>query len=139
MIQVEIDRLEERLANWARCMWPGGPGQARCASAEGQYVPPRADEERMVRQARTPLDIRDGAFMEEAVTSLALQRDRLIITYTYLLGRQPKEIARKLKFHVDQYEDALAISLQRLSDRIAQMESVKLIRRGRPLWAGVAK
>ncbi|PPE75463.1 hypothetical protein C3942_00780 [Solimonas fluminis] len=139
MTETEIERLENRLENWARWAKADGHERARCASAEGAYVAPAADEDRLVRSSACPVDARDARFIEEALVSLPSKADRLFIVYVYLLRRYPGEIARKLKFDVDHYEALKQRTLRRLADRIAAASSVRLIARGKPIWAGLAK
>lgn len=92
---------DARLRNWARWCYSGGGAPRRCGSAEGRFVPIRADDEKLERTAQEPIDPVDAERIEKCVTLTMDRRTRQFVTLYYLKRRRQEEIARKLRFDRD--------------------------------------
>lgn len=138
MTKDEVQRLEARMWNWGR--WASGCGviRQRCASAEGAYDAPSWEGEKLEALASAPVDLVDAERVELALQKL-MRGERQILVAIYAKRWDKYEISRKLRFHVKLFEPAKLKILTRFSSVLADAAAITLIRRGKPIWAGVSK
>lgn len=86
-----------------------------------------------------PVDVSDAEMIEEAICALRSIAERSLMISWYVQGRNKYEIARRLRFEVEFFEAFRRRTIVRLGEFVASRTGVKLIRRGRPIWAGLAK
>ena len=138
MNQAELHVVEGRVINWARWANSGAAPRMRCASAEGKYLPPAADEDKLEFLRANPINVLDAEKIERCICSLP-SCGRVFIVLLYV-KRVPVERLMK-KFHIEpsMFEAFRLRNLKDVAERAASMDEVVLIRRGRPIWAGLAK
>ena len=161
----DTERMDQRMRNWGRyCAGDSGGGVGTCASAERFYVAPKADEQRMDRHAVEPVDVLDAELVERAVTRIMPGRERKFAVFFYVRRFDRGLVCRRLRLgcncgardhrhhhdgerngrHVTRCEMFEAFRrrvLGAVHDRLLHLEAepVSLIRKGKPLWAGVAR
>lgn len=138
MTAAELEAMDARAVNWGRWSRAGcGLQRMTCASAEGRYVAPRPDDERVTAAGREPLDVDGAERFERAVCSLPGQFERKFLVMVYVVGRPRAEVARRFRLaSTDMVEAFRRRALGAVSERMGSPDEVRLIRRGRPLWAG---
>lgn len=136
----ELELMDARAVNWGR--WAGGGGlgsPGRCASAESRYVAPRPDDEMTARAALPPVDVDGAERFERAVCGLPGQMERRFLKLLYVQCCTRPELARKMRLHnAEMVEVFRRRSLCAVSEAMGSADSVRLIRRGKPIWAGSA-
>lgn len=133
----DISAIETRVENWARWANSGESGGHRCASAEGRYIPPRADQERLVRESM-PIDTCDAELIESVVTRLPTCNRRFMVNF-YVRRQTKRAICRCLGLNQLMFDGFKHLTLRQLCQMIHDRTPVKLIKRGAPIWAGLAK
>ncbi len=144
MKEAELKRLEERLENWSQWFNESGGGstQGTCASAERGYVAPRVDEEAVANSYVSTLDVSDAQEIHEALLHMPWQPERQFLYAWYAHKYKAGVIARQLGFKGQaDVELFRRRNLERLSIELVRLEKsrVVLIRRGAPIWSGIAK
>lgn len=98
MDQYSYDRTLGRIENWGR--WAGGgtgTANGRCGSIEGRYVREKADEERLKRESKIPVDVDDAELVEKAVLAIRGKRIRFLLVGKFVYFRRKEDLCRKLK------------------------------------------
>lgn len=129
--------LENRIVNWVRWANSNDAGRRRCASAEGRYLAPRADEEKLVREAM-PIDHCDAEKIERVVTLLPCDGRTFIVCF-YLRRYPRKRILRYLRISELMWDGFRSRTLEQMCQQLHAATPVKLIKRGSLIWAGLAK
>lgn len=139
MTEGELMKIEGRLNNWGRWAFSGGGGGGHCASAEYRYVPEKlGDDEQAVHRTPMPVDAIDAELVEEAVTRMRCARARLFLKEAFVYQVSRPTLERLFRAYGSLLEAYRLRVLQLASEAIAAQEVV-LIRKGKPLWAGVAR
>ena len=140
MTEGELAKIEARLNNWGRWAFSGsGGGKGHCCSAEYRYVPEKlGDGEQAVHRTPMPVDALDAELVEEAVTRMTNARARLFLkeVYVYQVCRSNLESMFRL---YGQMLEAYRIRVLQLAGEAIVSQEVVLVRKGKPLWAGVAR
>lgn len=138
----EIEALEARLENW-RVWWASyndSRGVGCCGSVESRYVAPRPDDEAVSRGAGSTVDVADAETVHAALQALPLNPIRRFFFCWY--GRSmPKHVyLRKCKLTDEQFDPFRERNLELLAIQLVRLEksTVVLIRRGAPIWSGIA-
>lgn len=139
MTEGELTKIEERLSNWGRWAFSSGGGGRHCASAEYRYVPEKLGEDEQASD-RTPksVDVTDAELVEEAVTRMRCARARLFLKEAFVYQVSRTTLERLFRAYGALLEAYRLRVLQLAGEAIAAQEVV-LIRKGKPLWAGVAR
>lgn len=143
MRDVERDQLESRLQNWAQWFsgWSDSSSKGKCASAEYRYVAPRVDEEKVQSRYVNTIDVADAMEVHDAMQALPWKPTRLFLYYWYGHKLPKPLIARHVRIPLLELDEFLVGKLRLLAIELARIERgrVHIIRRGKPIWAGVAK
>lgn len=140
MTEDERLRIEGRLNNWGRWANNGvGFGGGHCASAEYRYVAERlGEDEQAVHRTTMPVDALDAELVERAVTKLECQRSKKFLVDSYVHQVSRINLERKFRVYGALFEP-YRLRVVKLAAEIIAQEECGLIRRGKPLWAGVAR
>lgn len=131
--------LERRIQNWVRWLFSDGCGSGRCASAERMYTAPRDTERSDALVNAADWQSIDAVDAERVQAAYALLSDkaRTVVRMHYVKAVEAWRIARAIGVSEASMPDVVAVVLVRLRDQL-EAAPVKLIRRGAPIWAGLA-
>jgi len=128
--------LDRRLDNWGRwCRQDGMRGPKTCASAERHYRPRAADDEGFSDRVMNVVDDQDAQIVERAILRLQCLSTRQFLVAHYQKGCRISFLARALECTRDQVAQERIRCLFVVGAEIAY-EEAKLIKRGKPHWAG---
>ena len=136
---MDFKECERRLIEWARWVARNGAGPGRCGSAEGRYLPPRVDEDEAAAKAQVPIDTNDAEQIERLMHSTVCRAARSVLAAHYLHRSVGAAYARRQGLTLEALKVMVQRAVAHLGNRIdADDEKVHVIRRGKPIWAGVA-
>lgn len=138
--EAQFARMEERLQNWGQWARLGGGGKGHCASVEYRYVAEKLGEgEQAVHRTPRALDPVDAELVEAAVTALRCRGARYFLRLAFVEQYTRLTLQREFRLRSDALYLAYRVRTATLvADQLSANE-VKLIKRGKPLWAGVAR
>ena len=142
MREVEVAHLESRLSNWRDWfLFYGGGGElAECGSAERRFVTPRVDEEAVAQRNVDLTDVADAEIVHKAMIALPWHPVRIFLHAWYAKTIPVRALKKVVKVDWNGMDSFRRRNLQLLAIEIVRLEmsSVVLIRRGAPIWGGVA-
>jgi hypothetical protein len=139
MNESQFVRIEQRLDNWGQWSRAGCGGVGHCASAEHRYVAEKlGEDEQAVHRIPQALNVVDAELVENAVTTLKCRHARAFLIMAFIERCSRSTLERKFRLHSNLYLGYRVRVAEMVATQLAAME-VKLIRRGQPLWAGVAR
>lgn len=135
---MDIRECERRVLEWASFV-TGGPCRGRCGSVEGRYIAPRCDEVGAAAKAQIPIDIDAAEQVERLMHTSVLESARRLLKALYIEQQSKSFVARKCSMSIETIEQMRQRALMHVGQRIDfDNEPVHVIRRGKPIWAGVA-
>lgn len=139
-VDASLTAVEARVVNWVRWLYMSDSRRGRCASAERHYTAPAADGEGLAhRMDLLSINAVDAQLVQQAFVTLPPNMRRLLQLW-YVHQRSERRIARAFGMPESSVMPALESTLAAIEARLAQIERpIKLLRRGAPLWAGVAQ
>lgn len=143
MKDTEREQLEARLENWAAWFsgWDNSRCKRTCGSAESRYVAPRVDEEQVQNRYVSTIDVADAEEVHQALQALPWKPTRQFL-YLWCGNKMHRAVLVRLtKVPLAEIDEFLVRNLRALAVELARIERgrVHIIRRGQPIWAGVAK
>lgn len=138
-VDTSLSAVEARVVNWVRWLMLDDAGKGRCGSAERNYRSQGdASEAQERRVSIQSIDAVDAQLVQQAFVSLPPNMRRLLQLW-YVQQRPERRIARAFGMAESAVLPAREATLSALEARLAALERpMKLLRRGSPLWAGVA-
>jgi hypothetical protein len=141
MTEDERLRIEGRLNNWGRWAGTGAGGgpHGHCASAEHRYVAEKlGEDEQAIHRTVMPVDALDAEIVERAITKIPCKRSRRFLVESYVYQVARVNLEKKFQAFGALFEPYRYRVVKLAAESIAN-EECGLIRRGKPLWAGVAR
>lgn len=140
MTEGQLAAIEERLQNWGRWAFGTiGGGKGHCASVEYRYVPEKLGEgEQAVHRTAMTVDVLDAETVERAVTSLQCRVARRFLIKAYVFRASRVTLSQMFRIQGALY-DAYRLRVAKLVADTLQDQDRRHVRRGKPLWAGVAR
>lgn len=138
MDRLNVHAVEGRVINWARWVSTESAAPQRCASAEGRYLPPAADDAKLEFLRSNPVDVLDAERIERGICLLP-DAGRILLVLHYVKCLPPSRIVKRLRIPRNLYDAFRQRNLCDLAQRVEALDETKLIRRGKLIWAGLAK
>lgn len=124
---------------WGRWARQGGSGAARCGSAEGQYISGYGDgNDNDDQQDAVSISEDRAQLFERAVLSLSYAHRRFLLV-AYVNREQRKSVCEKCRVSAEMLEACQLLVLRDLVEAVERLDQPKLIRKGKMLWAGLAR
>lgn len=139
MQALDFNRLDQRMRNWGTWASGDGAGRGVCASAEHHYVPPKLGEgEEAVHRTPMSVDVVDAERIERAVCRILVLPVRRFLVDNYVRRYNRARLCERARVDLQLLEAFHLRALTMVADSLASQE-VQLVRRGKALWAGVAR
>lgn len=140
-VDSSLTAVEARVVNWVRWLYMSDGRRGRCASAERHYTAPAADGEGLAhRMDLLSIDSIDAERVQQAYVLLPGGMRRLLLM-VYRDKRPMHRIAKPLglsEHDLDRVDRAINATLARLEAHLDAIDRpIHLLRRGKPLWAGI--
>jgi hypothetical protein len=139
MTEGQFAQLNARMDNWGRWAHVSSGANGHCASVEHRYVPPRLGEgEQACDRITQAINSLDAEIVERAVVALRCQAARIFLKKLYVYRASRHSLCDMFKLPREQYRSYWARALEMVTESL-RAQDVTLIRRGRPIWAGIAR
>jgi hypothetical protein len=139
MNEAQVQRVDDRLQNWGRWASSDRRRRGRCLSVEHRYLPPRlAENETALQRTPMPLNVPDAELVESAVVALRCRSTRRFLVNYYVRRWSRQTVCREHGITEDMFLGYRARACEMVAESLLEREDL-LIRRGKPLWAGVAR
>lgn len=142
MTDDQYAQLQIRLQNWGRWAYTrggGGGGIGHCGSVEHRYRAPKLGEGEVAsHRIRLPVDPADAETIERAVIALRCISARCFLIDQYVKGYARTTLERKFRIHGNLYYAYRRNATEMVAAALRSLDP-HLIRRGQPIWAGVAR
>jgi hypothetical protein len=138
--EAQFARMEERLQNWGQWARTGGAGKGHCGSVEHRYIAEKLGEgEQAVHRTPRAVDAIDAELIEDAVSALKCRAARFFLMAAFVEQWARPTLQRVFRLRGDHLYVAYRVRAASLvADEVAEAEA-RLVKRGKPLWAGVAR
>jgi hypothetical protein len=139
MNEAQVEQVDARLINWGRWAASERHRRGRCLSVEHRYLPPRlAEDETAAQRTPMPLNVPDAELVESAVVALRCRPTRRFLVNYYVKRWARQTVCREHGITEDMFLGYRARVCELVAESLREREDL-LIRRGKPLWAGVAR
>lgn len=135
------EQIHREAMAWGRWAGVGArAGIARCGSAEGRYVSGYGDAEERPRDTDEVMITEDRAQLIERAILAMPYGERRFVVMAYGRRERRKSLCEKCRISSDLIEGYQIHALRMLGEVIERLDAPPvLIRKGKMLWAGVAK